>query len=88
MKIRLLIFVFLILMVALPVYAYGDPTGGMLFQMLTPILAMIWGLWMILANSIRRGTAKLVRKFRSVEPDEQVPADEQAPQERTNEFPL
>lgn len=78
MKIRLLIFVFLMLMVALPVYAYGDPTGGMLFQMLTPILAMIWGLWMILAKSIRRGTANFVRKFRNVKPDDQVPADQQA----------
>jgi hypothetical protein len=81
MRRRLLIFVFLMLMVALPAYAYGDPTGGMLFQLLTPILAMIWGLWMILANSIRRGTAKLIRRFRNVKPDDQVQPDEQAPQE-------
>jgi len=67
------------LMVALPAYAYGDPTGGMLFQWLTPILAMIWGLWMILANSIRRGTAKLVGRFRNGEPGDQAPPDEQAP---------
>jgi len=77
MKTRLLIFVFLMLMIALPAYAYGDPTGGMLFQILTPILAMIWGLWMILANSIRRGTANFIRKFRNVKPDDQVPPDEE-----------
>jgi hypothetical protein len=81
MKIRLLIFVFLMLMVALPVYAYGDPTGGMLFQLLTPILAMIWGLWMILANSIRRGTANFVRKFRNVKSDDQAPLGEPESQE-------
>jgi hypothetical protein len=81
MRRRLLIFVFLMLIVALPAYAYGDPTGGMLFQVLTPILAMIWGLWMILANSIRRGTGKLVRRFRNLKPDDQAPPDEQAPQE-------
>jgi hypothetical protein len=83
MKTRLLIFVLLMLIVALPAYAYGDPTGGMLFQMLTPILAMIWGLWMIFANSVRRSTAKLVRKFRSVEPDDQAAPDEPPPQ-KTN----
>jgi hypothetical protein len=77
MKTRLVRFVFLMLMVALPVYAYGDPTGGMLFQILTPILAMIWGLWMILANNIRRGTANLIRKFRNVKPDDQAAPDEQ-----------
>jgi hypothetical protein len=81
MKKRLVIFVFLILMVALPAYAYGDPTGGMLFQILTPILAMIWGLWMILANSIRRGTANFIRKFRKVKPDDQVLPEEQVSEE-------
>jgi hypothetical protein len=76
MKTRFLMSVFLVLIVALPVYAYGDPTGGMLFQMLTPIIAVFWGLWMIFANSIRRGAAKLARKFRSVEPDDQAPDDQ------------
>jgi hypothetical protein len=79
MKTRLLTAVLLMLMVALPAYAYGDPTGGMFFQMLTPILAMIWGVWMVFASSIRRGTASLVRKFRNVEPDDQAPPDEQIP---------
>jgi hypothetical protein len=78
MKIRFLIFALLVMMVALPAHAYGDPTGGMLFQMLAPLLAMIWGLWMILANSIRRGTANFIRKFRNAEPDNQTPPDGQA----------
>jgi hypothetical protein len=73
MKTRFLIAIFLMLIVALPAYAYGDPSGGMLFQMLTPLLAMVWGLWMILANSIRRGTANFIRKFRNVEPDDEAP---------------
>lgn len=79
MKTRLAIFFFLVLMVAVPAFAYGDPTGGMLFQMLTPILAMLWGLWMIFANAIRRGTANFVRKFRN----EQTPEDP-APDDQTS----
>ena len=67
------------MLVAVPVYAYGDPTGGMLFQILTPLLAVIWGLWMILANRIRRYTTSFVRKFRNVEPDNQAPLDKQTP---------
>lgn len=71
MNARFLVSVFLVfLLFALPAYAYGDPTGGMLFRTLGPMLAMLWGLWLILANSIRRRIADLVRKFRGVEPDD------------------
>jgi hypothetical protein len=78
MKTRLLIFVSLMLIIPLPVYAYGDPSGGMLFQILTPILAMLWGAWMIFANRVRRGAANFIRKFRKVEHDDQAPPDGQA----------
>lgn len=78
MKIRFVISIFLVLMVALPAFAYGDPTGGMLFQMLTPILAMLWGLWMVFANAIRRGTANFVRKFRNEEASDDPTADDQS----------
>jgi hypothetical protein len=53
-----------ILLPALPVYAYGDPSGGLLFQVLMPTLAAIWGMWMVFANSIRRRLGNLVRRLR------------------------
>jgi hypothetical protein len=55
---------------ALPANAYGDPTGGALFQTLGPLLALVWGLWMILANSIRTRLTNLKRRLRgSREPE-------------------
>ena len=45
-------------------YAYADPSGGALFQILMPMLAAIWGMWLIFANSMRRRLSKLVAKLR------------------------
>lgn len=47
-----------------PAYAYGDPSGGTLFQVLMPLLATIWGVWLILAGTIRRNLSKLLNKLR------------------------
>jgi hypothetical protein len=55
----------LICLPVIPSYAYGDPTGGTLFQLLLPALAMVWGMWLILANKIRRGLRMMFRKTRS-----------------------
>lgn len=60
----------LFMLVGIPAYAYADPTGGTLFQVLMPMLAAIWATWMILANRVRRGAARLMRKLRGPEPDE------------------
>jgi len=54
----------LFLTAALPAFAYADPSGGGLFQILMPVLAMIWATWMILANKIRRGMVKLFNRLR------------------------
>ena len=54
-------------------HAYGDPTGGMLFRTLTPMLALLWGVWMIVANVIRRWVTNVARKVRGDEPDEPTP---------------
>lgn len=70
MKRRLLIYITLVLLFVLPAYAYGDPTGGMLFRMLGPLLAMLWGTWMILANRIRHRISAVIRKWRKVGPNE------------------
>lgn len=55
---------------ALPLYAYGDPSGGLLFQVLMPTLAAIWGMWMVFANSIRRRVGNMLRKLRRTSIDE------------------
>jgi hypothetical protein len=47
-----------------PCYAYGDPSGGALFQILMPVLAALWGMWLIFANNIRRRGSNLLRKWR------------------------
>jgi len=60
--ITVLIFV---LLSALPLYAYGDPSGGLFFQVLMPTLAAIWGMWMVFAHSIRRRIGNLFRRLRS-----------------------
>jgi len=60
------------MLLALPAYAYGDPTGGMLFQVLMPALAAIWGLCIIFANGVRNGFAKLVRRLRGPNRDQPV----------------
>ena len=53
-----------VLLGVLPCYAYGDPSGGTLFQVLMPVLAALWGMWLIFANNIRRRGSNLLRKWR------------------------
>ena len=67
---RIVVFVALFMLLGVPAYGYGDPSGGTLFQVLVPMLAAIWATWMILANRIRRGVGDFIRKLRGSEPDE------------------
>ena len=69
---HIILFVTLFMLTGLPAYAYADPTGGTLFQVLMPMLAAIWATWMIFANRVRRGLAVLIRRLRGSEPDEPV----------------
>jgi hypothetical protein len=64
------LFVAAFMLLGIPAYAYGDPSGGTLFQILMPMLAGVWAMWMILANRIRRTVTVLVRKLRESGPDE------------------
>jgi hypothetical protein len=66
----LLVVMVFVLLAVLPCYAYGDPTGGALFQILLPVLAAIWGMWLIFANNIRRRASNLLRKLRGTSPDQ------------------
>jgi len=67
---QLVLGVVLCMLVAMPAYAYADPSGGALFQVFMPMLAAIWAVWMIFANRVRRMTSGLVRKLLGSEPKE------------------
>ena len=64
------ILLILFVLIGVPAYAYADPTGGALFQVLMPTLAAIWGVWLIFANKLRRAFATLLRKLRGTSPEE------------------
>src|SRR4030095_5346833 len=61
-----LVVAFVVIVLPLPLFAYGDPTGGALFQILGPLLAVLWGAWMIFANGVRKRVGNLVRRLRGV----------------------
>lgn len=67
------LFVVLFMLLGIPAYAYGDPSGGALFQILMPMLAAIWGMWMIFANHLRRGIVAFLRKLRGAQPEKPTP---------------
>ena len=60
----------IIILVGVPAYGYGDPSGGTLFQILMPTLAAIWAMWVILAHRVRRAIGSIFRKWRETEPEE------------------
>jgi hypothetical protein len=62
-------------LLGIPAYAYGDPTGGSLFQILLPMLAAVWAMFLIFANRIRRAIASFVAKLRGSKADELVPGE-------------
>lgn len=66
----LLVVVMLFLVAAIPAHAYGDPSGGMLFQVLMPALAGLWAMWMIFANHVRKGLSLFYRKLRGADTEE------------------
>jgi hypothetical protein len=69
---RSIVFVVMLfaLLGAMPAYAYGDPSGGTLFQILMPLLAAMWATWLIFANRVRRTVVDFIRKFRAADIDE------------------
>ncbi|HXX15513.1 MAG TPA: hypothetical protein VEJ47_11475 [Candidatus Eremiobacteraceae bacterium] len=68
---RTLVFLLILcIFVVPPAFAYGDPTGGMLFRTLTPMLAVLWGVWLIVANNLRKYVANLISKFGRGKADE------------------
>jgi hypothetical protein len=70
-RIEVVVPVALFMLIGIPAYAYADPTGGALFQILMPTLAALWGMWLIFANKIRRGLGTVLRKLRGKTPDPQ-----------------
>lgn len=69
-RVKILVLVVLLMLVGIPAYAYGDPSGGTLFQILMPTLAALWAMWMIFANRVRRTVGNFVRRLRGSEPTE------------------
>jgi ABC-type Co2+ transport system permease subunit len=69
-QLSLAFFLLAVLVVPLPAFAYGDPTGGLLFQTLTPLLAILWGAWMIFANSVRKGVRRAILRIRGIAPED------------------
>jgi hypothetical protein len=61
---RHLVVVVALFLLGVPAYAYGDPSGGTLFQVLMPALAALWATWMIFANRVRSTFASVYRKLR------------------------
>jgi hypothetical protein len=72
LKLPLFIFLLLVLAVPAPAFAYGDPSGGFLFQVLTPIVAALWGAWMAFAHNINKRLASFISRRRGKTPDEQA----------------
>lgn len=60
----LVVVVLAFMLLGVPCYAYADPSGGVLFQILMPVLAVVWGAWMVFANKLRRLMASLMRKLK------------------------
>jgi hypothetical protein len=67
---HLVVVAILFLLAAIPANAYGDPSGGTLFQVLMPALAGFWAVWMIFANRVRKGVSLLYRKMRGLKIEE------------------
>jgi len=59
-------------LLVVPAYAYADPTGGALFQILMPTLAAIWGIWLVLANRIRQRFRKFMQRLRGTDLSEEA----------------
>jgi hypothetical protein len=68
----LIVVAILFLLAGTPAHAYGDPSGGTLFQVLMPALAGLWAMWMIFANRVRKSLFRLYRKLRPSENEEPV----------------
>jgi hypothetical protein len=68
---RVVLFTIPFFLLGIPAYAYGDPTGGTLFQVLLPMVAAVWAMFLIFANRIRRGISGLFGKLRGVKPKEE-----------------
>jgi len=69
-RLRVGVFFLLFLMAGIPANAYADPSGGTLFQVLMPMLAALWAMWMIFANRVRNAVTALYRRLRGAQAEE------------------
>lgn len=82
-KYGLLLVLSVVLLIPSHAFAYGDPSGGYLFQMLTPLAAVLWGGWLIFAGAIRKRVTKIARRIGFSAPEEGTkgPPPENTPEE-------
>lgn len=55
-------------------YIYADPSGGVLFQILMPILAALWGAWLIFAARIANAVKRILGLSKITAPENEPPS--------------
>jgi hypothetical protein len=67
---QIIFFVTLFFLLGIPAYAYADPTSVSFLQILFPMLAAVWAIFLMFAKRIRSAVANFARKLRPSKPDE------------------
>ena len=67
---HIVFFVTLFFLLGVPAYAYADPTSVSFLQILFPMLAAVWAMFLIFAKRIRTAVAGFVRKLSGSKTDE------------------
>lgn len=70
LQLSLIVFLVLIISTPAPAFAYGDPSGGYLFQVLTPLLALLWGAWLVFAHNVHKLISRIISRWRGTAPEE------------------
>ncbi|MGA8868474.1 MAG: hypothetical protein WB510_15980 [Candidatus Sulfotelmatobacter sp.] len=69
---QIVFFVTLFFLLGVPAYAYADPTSISFLQILFPMLAAVWAMFLIFAKRIRTAVTGFVRRLSGSKPDEPV----------------
>jgi len=64
---HIVFFVTLFFLLGIPAHAYADPTSISFLQILFPMLAAVWAMFLIFAKRIRAAVTNFIRKLSGVE---------------------
>lgn len=67
---HIIFFVTLFFLLGVPAYAYADPTSVSFLQILFPMLAAAWAVFLMFAKRIRTAISNFVRKLWNSKPHE------------------